>query len=199
MKTIIFIFGFIVLFSGCAPQYVVRNQYIPPNDKNSRVCLQDCSQKKQKCKQRCAEDYSDCLSYAYNEAKRIQIKSDKNYKERYNKYLARLSDYNFNIFDWQNRYDERYSDWKYFSGKCSKNGDKYACDREDDLKYIIKKLRRIRPREPREPRYVTFDEILSKQQSKCSKKCGCDDMYDSCFIGCGGEIVPHKICVENCD
>ncbi|MFK5881734.1 MAG: hypothetical protein QM482_05925 [Sulfurospirillum sp.] len=199
MKTIVFVLGFVFLFAGCAPRYVIRNQYIPPLDTGSRACLKNCSKAKQKCKQKCAEDYSDCLSYAYDKAKQIQIKSDKNYKKRYNRYQARLNDYNFNIFDWQNRYEQRYSDWKYFSDKCSKNGDNYACERENELSYIIKKLSRSRPREPKAPKYITFEETLAKQQNRCVEKCGCDDVYDSCFIGCGGEIIPHRICVKNCD
>ena len=201
MKTMIvtFVLGFGFLFSGCAPQYVIRNQYIPPLGKNSKVCLQNCLKVKQQCKQRCAEDYSDCLSYAYDKAKQMQNKIDKSYKQRYARYQAKLSDYNFDIFDWQNRYDEKYNDWRYFSDKCSQNGDRYACGRRDELRYMIKNLRRNKPNKPREPRYITFDKTLVQQQSRCVKKCSCDDMFDSCFISCGGEVVPHKICVENCD
>ncbi len=199
MKVVIFALGFLFLLSGCAPVYVVKNQYTPPADKNSQVCLQQCVQQKQTCKQRCAEDYSDCLSYAYDSAKKIQAKSDITYKKRYDRYLEKLNEYNLNIFDWQNRYDQRYSDWKYFSDKCTSNADRYACDREDELRHAIKKLRRTRPREPREPKYITFDEIVKTQQQKCSKKCACDDLFDSCFVSCGGAITPQRICVENCD
>ncbi len=199
MKSIIFILGFVVFFSGCAPQYAVRNQYIPPLDQKSKVCLKECFYQKQACQQRCEEDYSDCLSYANERAKKIQIRTDKDYKQRYENYLARQNDYNLEIYDWQNRYDERYKDWRYFNKKCSKNNDKYACEREYYLRYIIKRLRRDRPVEPREPRYITFSENLANQQKSCSKNCGCSNLYDSCFISCGGEIVPHKICVRNCD
>ncbi len=199
MKIYIFVLGFIVLFAGCAPQYAIRNQYIPPANLKSKSCLKDCNYQKQVCKQKCSDDYSDCLSYAYERAKQIQIISDKSYKKRYHRYQKRLSNYNLELFDWQNRYDTNYSDWRYFNDKCSKNGDRYACDREEDLRILIKQLRRNRPREPREPRYATFNEILAQEQSKCSKNCGCDNIYNSCFVGCGGEIVPHKICIRNCD
>lgn len=199
MKSIIFILGFVVFFSGCAPQYAIRNQYIPPLDQKSKVCLRDCSYQKQACRQRCEEDYSDCLSYANERAKKIQIRTDRNYKNRYENYLAKQNDYNLEILNWQDRYDERYRDWRYFNKKCSKNNDKYACEREYDLRYIIKRLQTNRPMEPREPRYITFDENLANQQKTCSKNCGCDDNYNGCFISCGGEIVPHKICVRNCD
>ncbi len=199
MKIFIITMGVFIFFVGCAPQYAIKNQYIPPIKSKSNICLKNCALDKQACQTRCEEDYSDCLSYANERAKKIQVRSDENYKKRYARYLTRLNDYNLNIFDWQNRYDERYSDWKYFNDKCSKNGDKYACDREEDLRYIIRKLKINRPREPREPRYISFDEILAKQQKTCSRKCGCQDNYDSCFLSCGGEIVPHKICVKNCD
>ena len=182
MKGLIFIFSFVIFLSGCAPQYAIRNQYIPPFDQKSKVCLRNCSYQKQKCHQRCKEDYSDCLSYANERARQIQIRIDREYKKRYERYLEKLSDYNLKISNWQDRYDERYRDWRYFDKKCSKNSDKYACERAYDLRYIIKRMQINRPVPPKEPRYVTFKENLASWQKVCSKSCGCDDDYNSCFI-----------------
>jgi len=194
-----FILGLVTFFSGCAPQYAIRNQYISPINQKSKVCLRECAYQKQACQQRCEEDYSDCLSYANERAKKIQVKIDRKYKDRYENYLAKQNDYNLERLNWQNRYDERYRDWRYFNKKCSKHNDKYACRREYDVRHIIERLRRNRPIEPIEPRYITFDENLANQQKSCSENCGCNDSYNSCFVSCGGEIVPHKICIRNCD
>jgi len=199
MRSILPILILTVTFIGCAPRYVVKNQYIPPPDKESKVCLQNCTKKKQRCMLRCANDYSDCLSYAYGDAKRIQKSSEESYKKSYNRYLEELNDYDFKMFAWKNRYKQKHDDWVYFRDRCLKSRDKYGCKREYDLRYVLKKLKQNRPVKPNKPRYITFDEILSKEQQKCSKNCTCGSIYDSCFIGCGGEIIPHKICVENCD
>lgn len=198
MRILSLFLGFALFFSGCAPQYVVKNQYIPPTN-NSKACLQECFAKKENLKHECQREYKECLKDAFELSKLVWAKSNENYKNRYDKYVAKLNEYNFDIFSWQKRYDERYGDWRYFAKKCSKKGDKYACRRESDLRYEIEKLKIDRPKRPREPQSVTFDEILDKQQSKCSKKCDDNELYDSCFVGCGGEIIPYKICVRNCD
>lgn len=34
----------------------------------------------------------------------------------------------------------------------------------------------------------------------CTKRaCGCKEDYRACFQMCGGELVPHRQCISNCD
>lgn len=35
--------------------------------------------------------------------------------------------------------------------------------------------------------------------SSCNSSCGCDEVYEQCFMGCGGNIIEHKRCVAFCD
>ena len=98
MKIFIFAFVVAILFGGCAPQYIVRNHYIPPANQKSGKCLNDCTYQKQQCKKQCLDDYSDCLSYAYERAKQIQRNSDANYRKRYERYQVEMNDYNSKIY-----------------------------------------------------------------------------------------------------
>lgn len=37
----------------------------------------------------------------------------------------------------------------------------------------------------------------SNVKNSCQDQC--DDLYRSCFAGCGGKVIPHTTCVANCD
>ena len=199
MKEILLTLGFVVLFAGCAPKYALQKEYIVPENKKFENFAQDCSVKRAACEQRQKKDYNICLNNAFERAKNIQTLSNKRYEKKYQRYLTRMNDYNFNIIDWQSEYDKDYRDWRYFRDQCRKKNDKYACDREDDLRYIVKNERKNRPREPREPRIVTFAQILSAQQKLCNVTNECENEFDICFISHGGEVKSHKECIENCD
>ena len=190
---------FVLFISGCAPQYAVKNIYIPPVGQKAKQCINECTNIRNKCQSRCNIQYNQCLNDAYERAKDIKAIMDKRYKRKYNKYLKRLSDYNLKIFDWQNEYDKNYKDWNYFRKQCKISQDRYACDRENDLRYIIKRMLINKPKEPRPPVQKSFNEIVSNEQSHCKNECGCKEDFDICFLNCGGEIQMRKICVKNCE
>ncbi|NOX16066.1 MAG: hypothetical protein GXP61_08600 [Epsilonproteobacteria bacterium] len=199
MKVLLFALGLGILFAGCAPKYVLQKHYITPKNMNFEKFSQECSSNRAICQDTCRANLDSCLSRAYDRAKNILVVSNKNYEKKYQRYLARMNDYNFNIIDWQSRYDKDYRDWQYFRDICRKKNDRYACDREDDLRYIVKNEIRNRPKEPKEPRSASFEEILSTQQKVCTQNCGCQEDFDICFTKNGGIIKSNKECIENCD
>jgi len=199
MKGILLTLGFVVLLTGCASKYALQKEYIVPQNIKFENFAQDCSAKRVTCEQKQKKDYNICLNNALERAKNIQTLSNKKYQKKYQRYLTRMNDYNFNIIDWQSEYDKDYRDWQYFRDQCRKNNDKYSCDREDDLRYIVKNERKDRPREPREPRFVTFTEILATQQKLCNVKNECENKFDICFISHGGKVRSNRVCIENCD
>jgi len=190
---------FVVFISGCAPQYIIKNIYIPPVGQEAKQCINKCTTTRDKCQSRCNIQYNQCLNEALERAKDIKAIIDQRYKRRYSKYLQRLNEYNLKIFEWQNEYDNNYKDWNYFRNHCKISHDRYACDRESDLRYIIKRMLINKPREPQPPVRKSFNEIVSNEQSHCENKCSCKKDYDICFLNCGGEIQMRKICVKNCD
>jgi hypothetical protein len=199
MKELLLMLGFVVLFAGCAPKYALQKEYIVPQNIKFEKFAQDCSLQRSICEEKQKKDYSTCLNNAYERAKNIQTLSNEKYEKKYQRYLARMNDYNFNIIDWQSAYDKDYRDWQYFRDQCRKNNDKYACDREDDLRYIVKNERKNRPREPREPRMATFTEILATQQGLCNINNECESEFDICFTTQGGKIKSSRVCIENCN
>lgn len=34
--------------------------------------------------------------------------------------------------------------------------------------------------------------------SNCSKSCGCEDMYNTCYTTCGGQVIAKQVCVAFC-
>jgi len=199
MRNIFLFIIFVLLFAGCAPEYMVKNIYIPPVGNKAKVCIDGCQRKRDICQSKCDAQYNQCLNSAFNRAKDIKAVEDVNYNKRYKRYLEKLRNYHQNMFDWQNYYDQDYKDWRYFKNGCKANHNTYACKREIDLRYAIRNLLTNKPQEPKMPYKKSFDEIVKNEQRFCQKDCSCQKDYDICFLNCGGEIQMKKICVSNCD
>jgi len=199
LKYLFLSLSFILFITGCAPEYMVKNIYIPPIGKKAKVCIDKCEQKRDICQSRCNTQYNECLNRAFNRAKDIKAILDRHYQVRYNKYLEKLNNYNLKMFDWQNEYDQNYKDWQYFRDKCKTTRDSYACSREYDLRYIIRRYLKTKPKEPKAPHKKSFEQILSNEQKLCINNCSCQKDFDICFLNCGGEIQMKKICIRNCD
>ncbi len=187
------------VFTGCGPKYIVKNSYIPPSSQSGKQCVNKCEEHLRDCRTNCEINYNNCISSAFDRAKKIARISEQNYRKRYNKYLRKLDEYNYRMVDWQNEYDQNSRDLQYFRDRCIKDKDKYACDRENDLRYVVKTLLRNKPHKPKHPKKLSFNDILLQQQNMCQKDCGCQSDYNVCFTSCGGEIISKRICVENCD
>ncbi len=190
---------FMLVFVGCGPKYIVKNSYISPSNQSEKKCVSRCEEYLSDCRINCEINYNNCISSAFDRAKKIDKITEENYRKKYNKYLRKLDRYNYQMADWQNEYDKNNRDLKYFRDKCINNKDKYACDRENDLRYEINTILRHKPYKPKHPQRLSFHDILLQQQNMCQKNCGCQSDYNVCFTSCGGKIISRKICIENCD
>ncbi|MDO9188476.1 MAG: hypothetical protein Q7U24_01285, partial [Sulfurimicrobium sp.] len=36
------------------------------------------------------------------------------------------------------------------------------------------------------------------RQERCDVDCGCQPVYDACFLSCGGKKIPETRCISNC-
>jgi len=199
LKKYLFLSILAIFFMGCGPRYVIKTEYIAPRDQASKECTDKCLFQKTQCERDCERRYNNCLSMAFDRAKRVERRLDSEYQRRYNEYINKLDEYNYNISVWQSSYDQNSRDWHYFHKRCKKHGDRYACKRCKELKVVVDTLLQNKPQRPTPPVKPNFNQILVKQQSMCRRDCGCQSDYNACFTNCGGEIVLHKICVENCD
>jgi len=195
-----FLMGVMVLvLSGCGPRYVIKNQYIPPAQKGSQKCLDNCGLVRQQCQAQCQQHYQYCLDDAYAKAKAVEIDEVRAYDVAYSRYMMDLSHFRMRMHQWDRDYYDYSRDLSHFQSKCEREKDPYACRKRDELRSYLGRMKHDRPREPWAPVRPTFEQILVNQQSFCTTNCGCEQTYDNCFVGCGGQVIPHKICVENCD
>lgn len=193
------LFVMVLLFAGCGPRYVIKNQYIPPASSLSQNCLNQCSLIRQSCQDQCQRNYQYCLDDAYAKAKAVEVDELRAYDRAYMSYRMDYMQYEHALHRWQRDYHDYSRDLSYYQNQCERNKDPHACKKRDDLRHYMNRLSRERPREPWVPVRPTFEQILVNQQSFCTTNCGCEQSYDNCFVGCGGQVIPHKICVENCD
>ncbi len=190
---------FVLFFLGCSPRYVIKNEYVSPKNINSKSCVDKCLIGKNKCQKNCEKNYNNCLSLAFDRAKRVENIEYRKYKNRYVKYINQLDKYNYNMMIWQNSYSQNSKDLHYFYKSCKKYADKYACERYMEIKKTVDDLLQNKPQKPISPQKPSFNQILLNQQNMCQRDCGCQSDYDNCFVNCGGKIILHKICVENCN
>ena len=115
------------------------------------------------------------------------------------RYMMDFSHFQSRLRSWERDYHDYSRDLAHFQSKCEREKDTYACQKRDEVRNYMNRLKRDRPREPWVPVRPSFEQILVNQQSFCTTNCGCEQTYDNCFVGCGGVVIPHKICVENCD
>lgn len=187
------------IFTGCGPRYVIQNQYIPPSSSAMNGCLNNCTVVRENCQNTCQRNYQYCLDDAYGRAQVAQREALRDYDMAYARYRMDFLHYQHVFHDWQRDYYDFSRDYNHFAQKCDKTKDAYACKKRDELKSYLKRLNRDKPREPWVPVQPSFEQILANQQALCSTDCGCDNGYDHCYVGCGGQVIPHKICVENCE
>lgn len=188
-----------VFLTGCGPRYVVKNHYIPPTQSNAQQCLNQCSQARQQCQGICQQNYQYCLDDAYAKAKAVEIDELRAYDMAYLRYTMDVSHFQHQFRKWERDYHDYSRDLAHFQGRCEREKDASACQRRDELRNYMNRIKRDRPREPMPPRRLSFEQILVNQQSFCTTNCGCEQTYDNCFVGCGGQVIPYKMCVENCD
>ena len=117
----------------------------------------------------------------------------------YSRYMMDFSRFQSSMHMWERDYYDYSRDFNHFQLQCERQKDAYSCRKRDEVANHLKHMKRDRPREPWVPSKPSFEQILVNQQSFCSTNCGCEQSYDNCFVGCGGQVIPHKICVENCD
>lgn len=194
-----FMLVMVLVLSGCGPRYVIKNEYIPPAKVNSSKCLDNCAHVRQACQSQCQQHYQYCLDDAYAKAKAVEVNEIRAYDAAYARYMMDVSHYRMRLHQWDRDYYDYSRDLSHFQNQCERAKDAYACQKRDELRNHLNRMKRDRPREPWVPVRPSFEEILVNQQSFCTTNCGCEQTYDNCFVGCGGQVIPHKICVENCD
>jgi hypothetical protein len=197
-----FLFTCSLFFFGCSPKYIVKNEYVPSIKSGFNVCLQECETKRSSCNGAFMAKVQDCKNQASLRAKDIYKLESIEYKKKYISYQESLHRYldKKRVLERKTQLIRR--DYHYFVNKCKETReyyDRYACTRARDLRQTLQYYREQKPYRPLAPEKPIFSKIYENESTLCSLNSQCESLYDKCYLSCGGKIVPHKICIENCD
>ena len=166
--------GMAVVLGGCAaPRYQTIYRYEPPVDNTGRACLATCEQKLSGCQDRCAASYQNCVKEIGPEVEQRYGEALKRYEEDLSTYRLELQRYDFySLMYWNypNWYGPGFHSWPGYYD--------------------------FPPSPPAKPsRKYYFEQV---QGEKCARDCGCQPLYDACFLACGGRKIPEVRCIANC-
>ncbi len=180
-----------LFLSACSPKYKVVKEYHPPKATQStqtNVCLGLCENKRSVCKSKCEEAFSSCKVKAHRIA-------NQRYAAKIQKYTTQLESY-VNEMD-MNNFDMRFYHMDYYAYPfySPRYGSRYGGYANSLFWYDPMPYSSYAPK-PRKPSLQ--QEKLLAETEFCDLDCGCTQSFDNCYIGCGGQVVSKKICIENC-
>ncbi|MHB1592453.1 MAG: hypothetical protein ACYCTW_13145 [Sulfuricella sp.] len=166
-----------VCLVGCAstiPRYHSTYRYEPPVDSAGQVCLSKCGQKMEACQKRCAADYQTCLAG-------IEPLVEGRYGEALKRYATELERYRWELQRYQLYLSLSWQDSFWYD---------HGFYRPWPGPYYFPPVAPLKPSRDEE-----FDRL---RKEKCEVECGCQPIYDVCFIACGGKRVQEMKCIANC-
>ena len=174
-RVVLLIAVLIGLTSCASPRYQTLYRYEPPTDAAGHACLERCEDKLSGCLSSCSITLQSC-------SKRIEPEAEARYSEALKRYEMEL-----NIYRWElQRYEINQTlNWQYHSLAA------------DHLHYYAWPRPYYFP--PTPPRKPGRDELFNRlRKEKCETDCGCQPIYDACFLTCGGKKIPEVRCIANC-
>ena len=166
----------LAVLGGCAtPRYETTYRYEAPADAAGRVCLEKCEPRLGVCQASCTNKYQACL-------KDIEPTVDARYRDALKHY-----DNAFQRYRWEMDRYQRYLSlgWVYYPPGYAP----WLYTPWHDSFYFP----------PTPPRKPMRDELFKQvRQEKCENDCGCQPVYDACFLTCGGKKIPEVQCIAHC-
>lgn len=162
---------------GCAspgPRYQTAYRYEPPVDSAGQACLEKCGQKMEACQQQCTANYQICLTG-------IEPLVDGRYGEALKRYAVEFDRYRWEL--------ERYH--------------LYLSLNWHDSLWYGQGFHHPWPGPyyfaPIAPKKPSRDEEFNRlRKERCEVECGCQPIYDACFLACGGKRTVEVTCIANC-
>lgn len=168
----------LLLLAGCAtPQYQTLVRLTPPDDAAGQACVQGCDAQKTACQTDCETRYKDCAKALEPQVEARYAEALQKYELDLRRYAADLRHYEMQLhFGWMRSYHPYYGlywwdpwPWSYYA-----------------------------PPYP-EPVMPTREAVRARlEKTNCQADCGCLPAYDTCFVGCGGQITRETVCIKNC-
>lgn len=165
--------------AACAsgPRYQSTYRYEPPTDAAGRACLEKCEHQMTACRDQCATKTQACL-------KDLEPLVDERYNAAMNRYGIALDRYRQELIQYEFYLS---MSWGYPSPWRHPGMWPYA---SFAMPYYFP------PSPPANPsRSAVFERL---RLERCDVDCGCQSIYDACFLACGGKKIPVTRCISNC-
>lgn len=188
-----------LLITACGARYNLVKDYIPPNSVQGTQCLSKCSERNQICVDRCDAVHERCLQDArYSAEKNFPVAID-DYSLAMNEYSSALEIYYLKLDAYEKEKQRVSLELDHARIKCESNRERHRdwCETWKQRKLDYKRLRA--PAKPRKPVKPTLESEAKRLQQDCNNVCSCGELYDNCYLSCGGRIVDRRICVSGCD
>jgi len=188
-----------LLLSACSPQYKLVHDYYPPKQNKGMECInKQCTKNRNSCQNSCNNNFQNCLINQEKAAHHNYPILLDNYYHEMELYQSDLSLYHEKINNYHLKKDNIKLKMNNALNHCNK---KHKDDKQcSEYHHYKKKLKKIyRPYHPNQPIKPSLAHSIRDFQKSCSKNCQCDDLFNQCYIGCGGKIDTRKICISNCN
>lgn len=177
MRSYLFAFAIVLFLSGCAsPRYQTVYRYEAPTDASARACLQTCEPKLAACQTNCQSRYQACLKEIEPLVETRHSEALKRYENELDRYRLELQHYQLQLSLGWGYHSMWHDPWPYYSPWPEPY---YA--------------------PPNPPHKPTRDEAFNRvRKERCESDCGCQPVYDACFLSCGGKMIPEVKCIAHC-
>lgn len=168
-----------LVLSACAsPRYATEVRYVPPATEAGMACLQGCHVEMKACQADCQSRREACIAgieprvdVAFEEAlKRYEVERQRYMRERQFYQLDHALNFGYYHHPFYYGYP----------------GPFWYTDRFYDDP----------PVPPAAPDRATIRKRVIDQH--CNEPCGCQEGFDQCYVGCGGQVERRVVCIENC-
>ena len=163
--------------AACAgPRYQSVYRYEAPTDMASRACLEGCARKMAECREHCTTTNLACLKNLEPLLDERHNAALKRYEAELERYRQELAHYDLYLpLNWGYPSPWRHGLWPYSPWA---------------MPYYFP------PDPPAKPsRSAEFEQL---RHERCDVDCGCQPVYDACFLACGGKKIPEVQCISNC-
>jgi hypothetical protein len=160
--------------AGPSPRYQSTYRYEPPVGSTGQACLEKCGQKMEACQQRCAADYQACLAG-------IEPLVEGRYSEALKRYADEVE-----LYRWELERYQMYLSLSWHDSFWYGRGFHHPWPGPIYFPPVV-------------PRKPSRDEEFNRlRMERCEVECGCQPIYDACFLACGGKRIPEVKCIADC-
>ncbi|MDP2786334.1 MAG: hypothetical protein Q8O38_17335 [Sulfurimicrobium sp.] len=176
LRTLTLVILTLELAACASPRYQSVYRYEAPTDTAGRTCLEGCARKMAECREQCTTANQACLKNLEPLLDERHNEALKRYEMELDRYRQELVHYDLSLsLNWGHPSPWRRGFWPYSPWA---------------MPYYFPPAPPVKP-----SRSAEFNRL---RHERCDMDCGCQPIYDACFLACGGRKIPEVQCISNC-